>query len=256
MNILDSNDPIQDATANGATPTENDCQQSFAQDLDMSQILYQTVIDYSFSANQVQTGPQTGIGLAITPVNPNVQMEIAGAASVNPTGPNITVAPNPLYPFGPSGTWSVEIVGSNFQLPNNSGFISGPLVWSFAYTVNPPNAGYYPGVLNSGIFGCPFASTITITGNTFFKPGMWSVTFQGGFPMNASGTATVAGITVSNFTSAGGWSALAGTSNHFNGTVSIIVPAGGGFFSWTLTMLPEGGPVGVGLGMTFNFLHA
>lgn len=268
---MDSNDPIQDAT--GENPAqENDLQQSPAQDVDMATTQQALYIAYSLSAAALEL-EAFGNEEPFEPITPNssfvemaFQVSAGGANTIQNLGLGGFSVISPLGPIvnvnSLQGETTSESDANNFYCAQ--GFISGG---NFAFNYGYKNIDWFPtGQLYAdGVFGAAYNASVTAMGNIFFIPGTWSCTLSGGNAlstpvMNCTGSFTVAGVEVSTFSNAGGFSALAGTANPFQGTINFVVPAGGGFFTGVWNTLVNTFAVeginNVGVGASFSWLHA
>lgn len=240
MPFFDTNDPQQDSNA-------YDLQQSYAQDLDMGEPVTGTEYSYQFQAYETDTD-------IVTPVNGWAwAFQILGGAGALPQAPlNITT------PLGaaeantvPSGGGYGESEAEDFNGTN--GIVSAESTMGYNYGVTyvsgSPSGTWYI----QDYFGTGDDPSITLEGTFFFKPGTWQVVLDANYDDEGTrilptGTLTVGGVTVTDYSESGGYSALSGATH---GTTTFVVPARGGFATFTFGDLIDGATVQA----TFTWLH-
>lgn len=210
--IFESNDPSQ-ADSVGLNQT-NDLQHSFGQDINLGN---------STSALQIVAS------LNVSPNGPNKlgfnSSGVSGWSSINPAG---------------------NVVASTYQCNQ------GLLVFNSTHFVIPQES-----------WGGPYNSPISFFGNIFFRPGVWQIGISGGqsgVGFHFNGYFKIAGQLITNMTDVTNnpgqfvspFSVFNGTSNVYFGVINIVIPAGGGFYELTGTMVIPN----IGFSFVCTFLHA
>lgn len=200
--ILDSNDPVQDGT--GKTPASSgDTQQSPAFDLTNGQVALVNNFQLSIAANPT-TIFANGLNVRLTPGY------LGGVADdpINPTASSPTI---------------VNVSNTAFQ---------------FSWGTFNAQATLFPAAIGGGTgsgYGAKNKAAVSMITTDVLLPGTYVVILDGqssrpnaglNLISNISGTVSIGSVFSTNFTSAAGFAALAGSGFEYSSTVTVVIPKG------------------------------